>query len=632
MLNHLLLTTLVFPGLITAAEVSIQLQGSTEPIKYAYANLESFNTIKSMYEDIGSGGIIPLAHVTKKQFDILVGWINNPDHLIMPGVDKRVLATFDEMKEKYDRYNSSPEYKKNVDFIAQVVKAHTDKLPVELKKVDPVHAVYKNYCTYRSTKLFELLIAANYLDAPSHLKDFIGAHDAHALQYLTPAIALFNNLPGELHRYIAPWLLYNVLKNGIFNKEDLVEAKEITEWQSAAIKRPAVSNSAHGRDFVCIWNQTSDGPLKLSSSRYMHVDFAQNQELSSQKLHQTLGSACEHCVVSPNGYVLFDCDLNSNHLVYLQNLKNTSEVRWSGFGIDTTSYYIVAALFNKTTNKFNVVVNKKNSEKEGDKSLCVFEIDPTIEPNKPLSATQLDRFDIANYKQRMPLLCAEEMHWSCINGDLIGVSRFLDGLERRDTHCLLYSNNKLLSGFLRDNNGTWMFKAEDAEKEVDVPFSLTEINAFLRPVFAIQKSFIPHFEELVSRKFSGDVINLHIPYFDTEYLQINGLSRIPSTRHNIKWEAVKRHAFPPALMASISFLNKKVQKGEWDGVLASAFRLNRQYLNPDGWQKQCEYINDQVLPEIKQLHGMEQQTTELGQAAQQSQSWFSGFGNWFSSW
>ena len=101
--------------------------------------------------------------------------------------------------------------------------------------------------------------------------------------------------------------------------------------------------------------------------------------------------------------------------------------------------------------------------------------------------------------------------------------------------------------------------------------------------------------------------------FDAEHLHINCLKKVSSTicavygspEQWVKYRPTMIHAYPPALMADLLSINKKVQSDESTNLLAAIFVLNRLWLNPGKWREQCAHILDAKLPEVEALQSIQ---------------------------
>ena len=564
----LLLIFFAFPVLITAgevSEVSIQFEGEDEPAAYKVwtstekkcppdtHTVNNFKLVKDLYDEVGSDGIIPLAHVTKKQFDILVNWRN--------------------------------------------VSGEMD-------------------ATFKSMQPFELLTVANYLDAPSDSKDCIAAYDADVIKSKTPIIirehgkTLFAGLPNELDIYVAKYQLHDVLKNLNVLKCDLVEKKTYDRYNGIARAAVLMSNRTE-RGFVVMYTVR-----EMPEMEYISVDFADNNHILQPKRFRIYNFNIDEdsrCAISSDGRYLLTMakGLAGWSRAYLKDTtEDESEFPLASLLEENAikPKDMLAALFNSRTNKFNVIAIKNT---RGDTNLfggklCFFEIDPALEPldskktpDKTLNVKKTDEFDLDIMKNMFfSNISARNVNWSCIDGNIVGVVGVEITIDKRA--CFMYAKNQLIYCFQKEDGTMWTETEGEEDRPFDAPFSTVTLHGLplQKNTFVIEKSFIPQVKELVVKDFPSAFSSIS---FDVAHMCIQ---QVDGTSHEISLH----HIYPPALMADKISLDKQVQLGRATNLLAQAFVFNRRWLNPGGWREQCKHILAAKLPEIEKLQSIKEIT------------------------
>jgi len=288
--------------------------------------------------------------------------------------------------------------------------------------------------------------------------------------------------------------------------------------------------------------------------------------------------------------------------VLIINLANNELI----FNADTPEdpYKIYRVVYNNDIGKFHIIVSDAPSENKVQTQLSVYSIDP----EKP-SFSNRKSYTVPGDKT----YAYTNMHWSCINGKLVGIyaETIKDGVG---AYVPLISGDNLFScagngqgvGFFKY---LWTYKVNGQDEVAN--FFVTKVNN-MRQLFypdkkndfskkekaeyeankyvAIEKSFVPEFEQIVAERLSKIDIECSSTAFDPFTLNICVIQNKLPRLYN---------PFSPELITTIRLLEK-----EEVSLLKTAYFVYQYTTYPKTWHIQCKDIFDDVLPIVKQLYNV----------------------------
>lgn len=438
----------------------------------------------------------------------------------------------------------------------------------------------------------KMLRIADYLNVDEVALDILQKGYVSSLKGSTyiPLQNSFDNFPVDWQRSIAGKLLHNLLE------------EQLTQTYTHILDTPEIKFHAP----VVVSNSSSyEGFAEVDNTmQYRYFDFSNGkvQSLPSEVKRPVA------CALSRDGKYLLVIGNRSatdnKETIFIIDLV-TKKLTYKEYFVDFRGSTRSKVIYNHEAGKFNIITVNCSPERAAEPNYIFYTIDPAL-PN------QADKKAFTMEGALATAGCY--MHWSCINGDLVGVytkqTRATDPLERS---VVIYTGDELLFCSDPQNNNQWVYTSKGSIKNAN--FFIAEVgylqlarnsdtNIVLSEerknnYIAIEKSFIPDFEKLVLEKLKG------IGTCRGELLYDPPCSFDPFTLNCYKINAGEprsvqlRNPFSFNLIAAIRLL-----ENAGPALLATAYFLYQLSINPATWHIQCQSIFDSVLPDVKKLYNI----------------------------
>jgi hypothetical protein len=566
---------------VSGATIKIQCKDSPQPpLKYPVEFVKYSETAKNILENLSeiTDSPIPLEQATSAVFDCLiknfVEELYNADNKISDARKK-----FQELKLKCP--NIAPS-----DLLIQ-----SNYLDMNVSIFDTKEKKNIN---------FKSLIASLYTD---YLKN-------NAFQItMESGVTSCDGLPHELEPFIAGWLLHD-----LFEKMKPEEIKRNFKFSGTVEAGPILSNSGFQDGFACIWAQIGGNIFQsdLFSNRCAFFDFSkkdrfQEKRFSMINLTLTLNEKTQFAISEDEKYLLIvhsisilPAPLQATIFLYdLSQLKKNEEdilLPNQTFSLSHSINEINSILFDSKTNTFNIIAYSQIVPEAIDKKIFYRH---TVTPNPVNLQTQQEDISDENKKK-----LSSSMIWSCIHGNLIGVSSNL---------VVVHDGKNLSECFFDNKDNRWSYKK--GEKEIPLNFCIVQAkeksalsHGHRDFSFAVPNSFIPNFQELLAKKLKNTIICDELRFDANRYRQYFIVSSSTDKGSGVMPGVGILYPGKEKFVKSCDILNKRVLSGN-PRVLVDAFCIDRLERNPESWEVDCKNILEPkmlISEDIQKIYKIDQ--------------------------
>ncbi len=522
--------------------------------------LQWSGTIKTMIQDLAAGTdrTLPIPNIQKTTFECLYDI-----HI----KDKKSPRIFDTTKN------------------AEKTKHRASE---KLKK--PEH-ITLNKCN--------LFIESEYLDISEQVMHALGHHAFNEFKMqqepltcaaLTHISTIVNStyLPHTLKNPFAVYLLdklivHNAAQDNTKTQECVLQKKFKIDCGDTTQNQKCVYLASF-TDENLLMKQITENKRPTKKGQLIAVDFS-HDTIDTHPAVNDLSLSCRMALSSNGTYcALVEKDMYQQILFFrtvLYNITNTlpkiKPIVEKSFRMSTRNYS-ENIVFDSVANVFRVIIDGHSHSK---KIMAII----TLDPQNP----EKERISRLNIPQNF--INGLGAHWSCINGNLVGVGRSsYTGPDNNRTYnqALLYNKKELHLCYL-SKKGIWKYRADN--KKHDAPFTVVQLG--IKNARAVQKSFIPSFEKTIESALPTEQ-NRENTSFNTQTLTWN----YTLEKNNKSYVCIK-HVFSPTLIAALTFLHNTGLENE--NLLHDALALCHYYIDQS---KNRESIlqQSQASPEIKALY------------------------------
>jgi hypothetical protein len=447
----------------------------------------------------------------------------------------------------------------------------------------------------------DLLLQANYLDFNTDVydqkyelffpfKSLVASLYADSLSARPPS---FGELPTDLYRLVAGWLLHNLLLKQL----PISRAKDFTFGDLTV--NPIMSSSGSHTSFACVWSKLPSGNTTLGPQVHDHYYLLINLENDSIKNDRIsnirTGSLC--ALSQDNKYLITTETLIRDLICNLYPLYNTSMNQILSLR-PPTEYYTsdtVAALFDNTHSVFKIITQNKLKDKTYT-SYC-----HTITPT---STYELNQKSINNAEPitKETYIGRRTYYWSCINGKLIALNEHVKDrvfIIDKTLITLYFDPKRIYSGNADFDIVTTTIQGNDEDRK-ESPIRI-----------AIHPSCIPAFGKIVSEKLQNTIKALSAyqikptperitTQFDPNHLHMNFIVSDDASKDS---KIGIYYPCDPNLLAAINALNKEAFTNPNNPqLLFTAYFLQEFYNHPDTWKERRKAFTSNILPEVQEIY------------------------------
>ncbi len=513
-------------------------------------------TISTLLEDESNSDVVSLSEITKPTFECL--------------------------------YDLMIEWEKPLKLTSPAASLNDIKSNFALRLGHKKHAMVNSYDRLVSARYLDMhkkfikVIAFFYAEELHHKKALI-----NTFQFGPNTTNSFDGLPHDLEPYVGGWLVGSLLKNKF--KQSIKQ--KTFKFSPDLLTGPFISTSSPESGFSCIWEELGSSrflPGGLAQPKLVTVDFSHNEKCKRYTIPLTLDNDTRHTFSADGSHVLI---ANPTEMTLGFLKKNKSHFEKLALNSFIPCNTIIALLYDTTAQDF-ILITSEETGKDPLSFLYFSVIDPHAE--KP-------RITLRNkiVVNTLALLRSNDMAWSCINGNLVGIYTAPSG-----PRALLYTHNKIFECYFDSVEDAWMYENESGKEQVAdfvVPPLAIHCDHYNTSI-ATEHTFIPNFQQILIDKI--DEINpIHINAlairFDPDHLCFNYVNH--HQEQNNTGVATTEYLFPPQLISVLQSLNKRILRND-PRILIDIYAVYHYYMNPLNWNNHCGHLYKYITPEISALY------------------------------